>query len=823
MAEYYIYKSFDSSNFLFETIWREFPNILTQVETGDKIINKLVLSSKEFCDFRKKQLFNIKIFSEGGFGDVGSIGLNNQIIKSAVFSFERNGKSNVFYTDVIVKLNKHKVVNKIYRMSMNTISLTDPMSDMVFGSILGHLFDIGVCPFVTKYFGNYLCRTNETAMIMEAASFELRNLLFRSNPNRITPEVLENILMQYIYCIYILKIYYGAVHYDTHLRNIMLKDVVNDDYMYHGKNLKNIKYILLETGVEKENTPIVVMIEKSKFLLKLIDYGCLSVNFNISKISKFKRDLIIESNYDDLKAIGADKAIKSARQSESFINTVDLLYTLINLEQFFTLGLDKHDLSRPDPLAQLENRQYIELVNKISKSLFNITTSDLIENNDELKVKKSNGYTYDWFMRNRNSGIMSGFEDPLFLMRGLVRYCKNSIIAPKFGFPGTKYNGKQVIICHNISGHITSIDEENSLFLTHNADDYKTMFNRFENILNYEKKCNSNDIYQKEYCEVIKAYENLPDESFNPQKNKEENRNYKLIDRESNFPENPTYKNYNSWLNSSPIPKDKLNRPIENVKVSLLKIKTYKNISVSTSNPMVYTSGLSFPAGNEVLIGNNVKPLGFFANTLPFEINTNLYPPYYDEYLGVLVYDINNKLKLERYNEFIDRHKTQRIDISDGSELIPGNVPTNPIELKSGTPYKWAITVGPMLIWNNKIVFDENTLNKKVKNKYIFRNRLHKQDADYFSMKNCNEITVQLVFCVRNNHIGLLLVQGGGFYTQGLDKITTAFLCKNLGLEYACCIYSGFNSNILLKNHKQTYLSKSPFRSNHGAVINVEW
>ncbi len=50
---------------------------------------------------------------------------------------------------------------------------------MIFGSMLGHLYDLGVCPFFTKYFGAYLCKNEKTSIITEMATIELRKLISR--------------------------------------------------------------------------------------------------------------------------------------------------------------------------------------------------------------------------------------------------------------------------------------------------------------------------------------------------------------------------------------------------------------------------------------------------------------------------------------------------------------------------------------------------------------------------------------------------------------------------------------------------------------------
>lgn len=827
-----LYKSFDSSQFLFEILWREFPNIKTTKE-ADKIINKLIITSKEFCDLHDKKIFRMKIQNQGGFGDVGAFTIENKPVKSIVFSFERTGeKNNMFLCEMIAKIGKQNNPNKIYRLDFSTIAITDPLSDMVFGSMLGHLYDIGVNPFVTKYFGSYICDNNNTAMFIEKSTKELREKLNRNLKNRISPPEFKNLLMQFVYCMYILKVYYGVVHFDSHLRNIMVTDLRDNEYMYHGLEFSKLKYILFETGIkDRNNVPIVVAIKKTNYLLKLIDYGCMMACFDRSEFSKFRRDLRIETNVTEIYNIGASEAVEISRKNKSYANTVDILFSLINIHEYLRIGLENSELLVPDPTAVIENREYLNIINNLSVSLFNFNMTDYVMSNPQYQPKRKGDGTYIWFMNNHSTGIERGFEDPKYLMKALITSCTSSSLENSFPFEKTKYFKKPVNVSYfeNINEPITT---ENSIFLTHNISDYNKMFNRFEKIVDYTEKC---EAFNEKYCEVVKLYNQEPYETFKDEKLVEENKNVKIIVKTSSLNANPTYKNYNSWLNANKVPIEKLQKHLEDVKIHMIEIKEYKNITVTSNDPMINTPGISIPMGNDAVFSNKVKPLGYFANTDPFEITNHLYPRDYNKYLGILSFGTDKKLYLEKYNDFLNRHETtfkeHMINVTEKEQVEYINYP---VKLKSGSQYNWAVTLGPVLVWDSNVIFTEQVMLKSKSQSVLYGNSDNRlfigSGPGYYSMTDSGEIQSQLVYIERNNHKGFMLIEGGGFMLQGLDKINLAIMCRNLGMQRAVCVSSGYSANILMKNIKnektdenKTYISKSPLRVTYGAVMHCHW
>lgn len=795
-----VYKSFDSSHFLFETIWKSFPVIRTFVD-GEKIINRLIITSTEFCDLRNKNMFNLKYFSEGGFGKVGIIGIKTHKledvgknrIKAAIFSLNQTeSQNNVFYTDIIIKIGINQQKAKIYKTHDSSISITDPLSDMIFGSVLSHLFDIGVCPFVTKYFGTYICTNNETSMIIEASNYELRKKLSRYDKGRLDIAEFKNVIIQFMYTLYILKIYFGTVHFDSHLRNIMLTDIKESEYMYHGKNFKDIKYIIFETGLKDPNgIANLVVIPNSKYIVKLIDYGCMLFCFDRSIFDRFKKDLRIETDNKNIKAIGASNALNMSKLNKSYANTVDFMFSLINIYEYLYKGLDQG--YEGDNTAKTENIEYLTFIDSIMFNMIGISMEEFLIKNSSFQIQRINGTNYDWFMRNHNSGFSTNFESPKYLIDIIIKLCITDVLMDSFPFKNTKYYDQTVhLYCTEFVS--TEISSENSLFLTCNISDYTKLFNRFEKLIDYETKCK----YNKQYCVIPRLNNQNPFETFIPGKkyNIIETPTYKISKiLMTEFDE--VYKNYNTWLGYKPIPKNLINKEIPEIILFFIKFKNKtifsSNVNLNFSDNITVTSGIKLPLTYTKLSNKNIlEPMGFFANKSPTKIVNNQYPSEYNNYLAMLLMDNENGMVLEKYTDFVNRHENKK------------NIIEFPIILKYGNKYNWAANIGPILIWNNELVFsEENIKNQNLSDFFAISSK-----GKYF-MNGATEIESQLIYVIKQGYSGFLFIEGNGYLSNGLDKFSVARLCKYLEFDFAVSIMSGPFTNILCKtNDADIWLSK---------------
>lgn len=823
-----LYKSFDTSQFLFEILWKEFPNIVTEWDGDSKIVNRLVMTSKEFCDLKSEKKINIKYFSEGGFGAIGKLTMDGKPIKAAVFSLSRNGKGDVFYADMVVKIGKQKLKAKIYRRSQNIISVTDPVSDMVFGSALGHLYDIGVCPFITKYFGTYFCTDNETGMAIETAHFELRNKLDRFRNERIGAKDLKNVMFQFYYCLFILKAYYGMVHFDSHLRNIMLLDL-SKDYMYHGKKMSDVDIILMETNLKNEaGNYIVIGIEKSKYMIKLIDYGCMLMCFDRSGLARLRRDLRVETDFKDITNIGAAQALIESHRSLPFANTCDLMFTMINIYEYLQVGLDRESATE-DLNAPRHNKDHIAVIDEMTKNTIGTTMKTFLDRNANLRVQRTIYGNFDWFMRNRAAGIHDdAYSNPSFILNALIKSCTRKITYPKFPFENTKLHEREVDVVYFEDGVSKALKtpgfEKRALFLTHNASDYERTFNRFENILKQEDNCAK---YKNSSCDIVKLYNaQSPEETLLPKKNLRTTPNFSLVTSDFTSRETPQYKDYNSWLNANRIPSYKRNTSIEDLKVKFLEVSNSLRTSLRLNTSMTNTPGLSVPVGVDVVFDGIVQPLGFTASSSG--VKHNFYAKNYEPYLGVVTGLAEGGIAVEKYEAFMARHKTTTTEVFiNETAKVETSTPVLPVELLEGSPYRWAVTCGPMLVWESKVVFDKKVAAEKsdeILHGNASRNIFAGGGPGYYGMTDSLELQTQMVLMGRKNRVGIVMVEGGGFSTVGLDRLETAKLCRNLGAEFAVVLQSGYSANALLDDEgSKRFVMKSPVRRIHGAVVHFEW
>nr|UOX61093.1 MAG: serine/threonine protein kinase [Diabrotica toursvirus 3a] len=722
-----IYKSFDSSESLFENIWKIFPNI----ELSKDIVPTLQMSSANFCNLRDKKIFMIKTFSEGGFGLVGEATVNGKKLKGRIFSFNpHGGKHDVFYINTIAKIGKHKNSIKIYKLSMSIISIVDPLSDMVFGSILGHLYDIGLCPFISKYFGVYYCEKNkETTMIIEESNYELRNLLRKDNRGLITASEFKNINVQLLYTFYILKKYLGCVHFDSHLRNIMLTTA---EYTYQGKT--NSKYMVIKSKLGT------IICRRTKFLVKLIDYGAMLMNFNNSSIDKFKRNLTLLSDFNDLNKIGAYNTMEMSLNSKSFANTVDILFTLINEYEYLSKGLENTDQAVFDYRYKDINYEFLQVLDEITISMLGKPMSTFLTEFPKFTVTSPK----EWFMRNHSTGIFYGYEDEDYLLQTIINLC-------------TMKGKKLYVLEPDIN--VSDVSEDNSWVLDCKITEYSETINRFNKLIKYSKKCDNN--LRSVYCDFVKLY-NQKSFDFSDNTTIYNSDSLKIISRNSNWNLNPVYKNYNTWFSGERIPVSKLEKNIEEVRFFLIEIKKYKTAKLLANTFLNKTLGISFPLG--------FTGQGFISTDDPvfFSHDKKSYPD------KAVLYLHNNFFGVEQYNTFIDRHCKLQL----------------PFKIKQGLRYTWAVSIGPVLLWDGKI-------------SPILTN---------------NEIESRLVLVIRGNQFGFLLIEGGGFPTAGLDHINTAKLCLNLGMDKAINVHSGLTTNVIFNDN---FLCKSPFAGKNMNVLDI--
>lgn len=633
------FKTIDTSIRFLENLWQLFPNLSSQM-VEEKLIVPTLQSSIEFCNLIEKNILKIDSFAKGGFGIVGNMvlaeDLKNQILKASVISIKKYGGFELFYMPIIVKVS---IENKSpsWNVEENTISISDPFSEMVFGAIVGHIYDLGLNPFVTKYFGNYLCKSQKTGIIIEKSHFELRNLFSREIYGGIgilqkNPDVLLNLCFQYSYCMYMLKYYFGLTHFDTQHRNIMctyihnrdlnIQSPVFKDYIYQGENLSKKSFILFETHKKHNGLPVFIAIKNNGLLLKVIDFGVCFVDLSRSQVDSYKKDVKITSLPKDYKNINAFVAAEKAFLYPEYSNTVDLQYTFNNIYEFMDKGLDYYvGKTETDNTKDFEKSK--KLLKFFTENFFGNKQYDVetfLNTNPSIKVQKNQKGLNNWVSYEHDTGHRdSKFNNPLYILDGLINVCSKlnhavstNLIVNKKEIPA------QVFYLENecATAEFTS---KNSMFLFNSPTNRELTSNNFRKFIDVYQVFNSKCATEKVSLECknisnnykMFLHSNISEKKlYNPTDNsiiKSLKQNVKInlkdvvknIQQENNlfkhfhFSINPAalklprdikgslvYNKYQSWFDFKNIPDKNSGKYIENVSLHIIQLKQINKISI---------------------------------------------------------------------------------------------------------------------------------------------------------------------------------------------------------------------------------------------------
>lgn len=684
------YKKIDTIPKLLEKLWSIFPNIIAidkntrDPAIGVKLVNDALIipaiqNSTEFCQLVQNGTISVKAFAKGGFGQVGDITINedelNQPLQAIIISIKRYGGFEPFYVPVIMKLYFNQESPKWYISPITSLSdssglhnalfISDPLSEMVFGSMLGHLYDTGICPFFTKYFGAYVCNeSNQTSIITEKASFELKRLISRNTNTpvlTIKPIAILNILFQYVYALYIMKSYYGMTHFDTQHRNIMVTYIhdrifkfngsVPVTYVYQGENISKKKLILFQTSKIVDGLPVYICIQNTGLLLKLIDYGVCVAHLDRSLVEKYRVNMTISSIHADLQKINADKAyentVKHANafpaDTFAYSNTVDLQYTLNNVYEHVLKGLDTHVYQRqPDPKAPVENAEIIKLLNIFTQRFFGTSIEDHLTRHPEQRIQLNPKGKLSWVSYTHDAGLTdSKWVSPLQLLEGLIDVCDKSKHVT-FNFKKIKYNKAYVTYFEpDVETMLAmELNDKNTMLLNTSGSDYQHNMNQFLKWMDtsnqYNSKCKNNMVSLE--CRNLKTEElkhsltstigkklmspTPPTFSLNSPKNLIKRNNLfeyyqyqfnpKAVKTDRNLSGGLAYQTFQSWLDFNFVPESKAGLYIETIYLHVFKIKTVRSIELKKGvdlwngalTTLVGENGLSINGGYFIVKGN---------------------------------------------------------------------------------------------------------------------------------------------------------------------------------------------------------------------------
>jgi hypothetical protein len=542
-----VYKKIDSLERFLADFWKIFPN-LTVDNFQNEVIEPYLLRSVEFCDLlTKNKIYLGNPIARGSFGTISNLSIyedqnppeNAENIKAILVSKTREGKFMPFYLPVIIKKSTHTTkINKsewklIKNPSTNGLLLgvPDPISEIVFSSMVGFLYDSGVCPGFLKYFGSYACKNGtdyDISIVTEKSSFTLLELLTRTpsgNP-KIDPFTLVNILFQYIYTMFVGKYFLGLTHYDTHRGNIMLSYINKDTYnfpnydiipyIYQGVDISSKKYIRFKHPLlSADGKTKYIAIQNTGLLLKLIDYGICSASLKDSKencINKYNIEIATSTNLDIgvkdstgklVKDTSIFDAINHTMKDKSIQNTLDIQYLFNNIYENISNGTD---INRPYP------PEFIDIFNQFTGIFFdNNEKSPARTDNYINKIKPTSKIQYstryrvwDTISRDHNVGFtekqLPNFRDPIELLNGLIRVCEQlkNPDGSSHIYNNNTDNSITYYLEHNIA---KDINNENSLTLDVKSLSDNSSFKFIKTFCENEVQCRVNRV--DESCEQI--------------------------------------------------------------------------------------------------------------------------------------------------------------------------------------------------------------------------------------------------------------------------------------------------------------------------------
>lgn len=462
------YKYFDNADTFLANLMEFFPSIYGTITDNklDMEIKDLMLptisKSAEFCTSIQNGIINTRITGQGGFGTVGDFQITedqeNQKVYAIIVSIKPTGGLEPFYVPVVIKtghqdkqitLNASVIFNlpitefphsSGVQRNIKIIAISDPITEIVFGSMLGHLYDLGLCPFYAKYFSAYICDANpdistfSISFVIEKSSITMHDFLeldpyireIRQDPN-----ILINIIFQYIYAVYIGKMYIGFTHFDAHLANVMITrtsnkiiaDVIRPSipYIYQGKQLEAKDYILINMGYQHNGQNAWLAMKYNGLMVKMIDFGGCAAYLYAAKYSKYKKDFSIKTSGIPF----VDLAYDICKDSSQRRNTWEIQFFLSCMHQSLYNGSGQG--TPPNIPLRTENQPIIEVLNDFTEHFYNSPTyrigTYLDKNPNMQAIDHTTGLKK--VFPNRSIEIdIPAFSDPKELLRGLARYCQ---------------------------------------------------------------------------------------------------------------------------------------------------------------------------------------------------------------------------------------------------------------------------------------------------------------------------------------------------------------------------------------------------------------
>ena len=264
------------------------------------------LTNKDFEYFWKRGLYRLVPLTKGGFG--------------AIYELEINGHKVVDrkQADVIVKMNNNGF--KQSALLFEGVWLLDfDLAEIYFCPFISYLNKMKVCPFLCNYISANIV-DKDYVLFIERYSYEVMTFL-----PHLTVDYVIQFLFQLTYSFYIIKQYLGMVHFDVHLRNVMVA--------------KSTSSFLLADPNKKRG----IYLPHMAYEARLIDFGFCTMDLRHSIDPHLRGDFqCAPHNFSRTPAIS--ELFKTTRDTRSKLLTVEIQYFCLHLYQIIARQAPQHPI-----------------------------------------------------------------------------------------------------------------------------------------------------------------------------------------------------------------------------------------------------------------------------------------------------------------------------------------------------------------------------------------------------------------------------------------------------------------------------------------------
>ena len=518
------YKYFDEADTFLANFIKLFPSLYgVFTPQQDSLEHQLIVptfnNSVEFCQsLQSGIIINSENLGRGRY-IVGDFLMTedqpNQPVFAIIVSINPNGGFEPFYVPVIIKtgIEPSKIniesdttvmlptTDGLENKQIRIININDPITEIVFGSMLGHLYDLGLCPFYAKYFSAYICNPNPNpnpnqdysiSFVLEKSTISMDDFMYLDPYMKAIiaepePEILMNIIFQYIYAVYISKMYLGFTHFDANLDNVMIthtsnriiQGTKNISYVYQGANLENKEYILIDMGILYKGEKAWLAMKYNGLMVKIIDQGTCAAYLYAAKYPKYKRDFLIKPEYSF-----AD--YNTCRDNSQRRNTWEIQFFLTCLHQSMFNGNQVDN--KPDLSRRALYQANIDVLNNFTEHFYGngeYRIGTYLDNNPHMGNIDPLTDTIRPFPERSINIDLPAFSDPKELLRGLARYCKD---LGHVSQDRRIINTKGALFYLETELHGVTFTKENSLVFNDKPDDWVKSFSNMDIFMENAKK-----------------------------------------------------------------------------------------------------------------------------------------------------------------------------------------------------------------------------------------------------------------------------------------------------------------------------------------------